>query len=165
MFRWKCSSRLQMWMFDRVYDLYFMAGQCNTPDNNTHTSAGFCCVFFFVCSRVCLSCLPESLIDFCFVCSNTWWSSSSFNTPSLCLFFLLSISHPFLCLHPFLPPPPPDPRLCPLRGFVLLPQCQGPGDEVTLHRRAAGLTEPRPSPHRRLAGQRVSHPPPPALHM
>lgn len=29
---------------------------------------------------------------------------------------------------------------------MLLPQCQGPGDEVTLHRRAAGLTEPRPSP-------------------
>lgn len=36
--------------------------------------------------------------------------------------------------------------LHPLHGFVLQPQWQGPGDEVTLHRRAAGLTEPRPSP-------------------
>lgn len=36
--------------------------------------------------------------------------------------------------------------LYPLHGFVLQPQWQGPGDEVILHRRAAGLTEPRPSP-------------------
>lgn len=49
--------------------------------------------------------------------------------------------------HPI--PPPHSSRLvflCPLHGFVLWPQCQGPGDEVTLHGRAAGLTKSPPSP-------------------
>lgn len=86
-----------------------------------------------------------------------WWSSFS----SLLLFstFCLSlISVPCLslfpahsCLRPLSPIPSPHtdvyaPCLCPLDGFVLLPQCQGPGGEVTHHRRAAGLTEPPPSP-------------------
>lgn len=75
-------------------------------------------------------------------------------------------------LHPHSHPVPP-PHSCavfslyPLHGFVLLPQCQGPGDEVTLHRRAAGLTEPRPSPPASSA-QRTNRPavsPPPAHYL
>lgn len=66
----------------------------------------------------------------------------------------------FLSFHPSVPThsrlcspsqvPPPHScaavSLCLLHGFVLLPQCQGPGEEVTHHRRPAELAEPRPSP-------------------
>lgn len=82
-----------------------------------------------------------------------WWSPfSPFQNSLLSLTFSLPV---FLQAHSHLHPhshPVPPPQSCvvfslrPLHGFVLLPQCQGPGDEVTLHRRAAGLTEPRPSP-------------------
>lgn len=73
-------------------------------------------------------------------------------------------------LHPHSNPVPPPHScvvfsLCPLRGFVLLSQCQRPGDEVTLHRRAAGLTEPRPSPPPSSVLGRTVVSPPPAHHI
>jgi len=95
--------------------------------------------------------------------------SLSFSLPvSLPLSVMQAHSH----LHPHSHPVPPPHSsvvfsLCPLHGFVLLPQCQGPGDEVTLHRRAAGLTEPRPSPPLPSA-QWTTKPtssPPPAHHV
>lgn len=132
----------------------------------------------FLC--VCLSCLTDSLVDslcvlipvlpvslvvlfsplFKILCS------LSFRL-SLPVFLSLSVMQAYSHLHPYSHPVPPPHlcvvfSLCPLRGFVLLPQCQGPGDEVTLHRRAAGLTEPRPSPPPSSAQNRPAVSPPPA---
>lgn len=101
---------------------------------------------------------PESLVvlpsPLFFIISNLALSlSSPLFIPIffLSLFLSLSLMKTYSHLHPpSQAVPPPHSRLvfylCPLHGFVLLPQCQRPGKEVTHHRRAAGLTEPQPSP-------------------
>lgn len=100
-----------------------------------------CCFVLFGCACVCVSCLTDSLIDSLCVLIPVLPESL------VVLFFPLFRIH----LHPHSHPVPP-PHSCvvfslyPLHGFVPLPQCQGPGVEVTHHRRAAGLTEPPPSP-------------------
>lgn len=144
--------------------------------------AGFCCVLFslFVCCRVCVSCLADSLIDPLCVLIPALPESLVVLFPPFSE--LTTFSHSFSsCLSPshshagsftststlISSPSPTVLSLCPLHGFVLLPQCQGPGDEVTLHGRAAGLTEPRPSPPPSSA-QRTKRPtasPPPAHHV
>lgn len=87
-----------------------------------------------------------------------WWSS--FSPFSRLGFLRVSVMQAHSHLHPRSHPvPPPHSSLRPLRGFVLLPQCQGPGDEVTLHRRAAGLTEPPPSRAQRTNRPAASPPP------
>lgn len=127
--------------------------------------AGLCCVLLslFVCMCVCVSCLTDSLIDFLCVLvpvlpdspvvlfSPLFQNSLLSLSFSLPVFLPLSVMQTHSHLHPHSHPVPPPHSCvvfspCPLHGFVLLPQCQGPGDEVTLHGRAAGLTDSRPSP-------------------
>lgn len=123
--------------------------------NNHTTKLAGCCCLLFACVQ-----FPRWLVG----CSCpyfflwTWWSS-------LPLFWIYYVLFPFSsCLSPSLshaeahshlhprthPVPPPHScwvfSLCPLHGFVLRPQYQGPGDEVTLHGRATGLTKSPPSP-------------------
>lgn len=120
------------------------------------------CCLGYIFSSVCLSRFQSPC--WLTVCSCpcfflwAWWSSfplfwiyyvlfpfSSCLSPSLSHAEAHSHLHP--CTHPI---PPPHSSwvvsLCPLHGFVLWPQYQGPGDEVTLHGRAAGLTKSPPSP-------------------
>lgn len=105
---------------------------------------------------------PESLVVLFFPFSELTTFSLFFSS---CLSPSLSHAGSFTSTSTLTSSPSPTvSSLCPLHGFVLLPQCQGPGDEVTLHRRAAGLTEPRPSPPSSSA-QRTNRPavsPPPA---
>lgn len=102
----------------------------------------------FACAYVYASCLWDSLIDSLCVLVHRFilrarWSFFY----SSCLSPCLGLAGPLTSTSVLTSSPSPTfIPLRPLHGFVLLPQSQGPGDEVTLHRRAAGLTEPRPSP-------------------
>lgn len=126
--------------------------------------AGFSCALFslFVCTCVCFSCLADYFIDSLCVLIPVLPESLVVLFPpfqdlllSLSFFLFLSFSLSQSCRGSFTStstltstPTPTIMLFClyPLHGFVLRPQWQGPGDEVTLHRRAAGLTEPQPSP-------------------
>lgn len=177
-----CSGARVVNMFDHVCDLYFMVGHAVLAVCNINKSAGFCCVcpvYLFACVFV----FPVLLIPSLTLCVfsslfflRARWSSFYpfqnslfFLSFSLPVFLPLSVMQAHSHLHPHSHPVPPPQSsvvffLCPLHGFVLLPQCQGPADEVTLHRRAAGLTEPRPSPTPSCAERtyRPAASPPPA---
>lgn len=120
-----------------------------------------CLVYLFACAFAfpvfLIPSLTVCVFSFPFFLRARWSSFPPFQNPQLSLTFSLPVLLPLSVmqthshLHPRSHPVPPPQScvvfsLCPLHGFVLLPQCQGPGDEVTLHRRATGLTEPRPSP-------------------
>lgn len=127
--------------------------------------AGLCCVLFSLFVWMCLyflSCWSPHWHSVCLYACFPWEPGglpfpppfSEFTTFSVFTFFSScfapSLSHAgsFASSSTLTSTPSPTfmcSLLC-LHGFVLLPQYQGPGDEVTHHRRPAGLTEPQPSP-------------------
>lgn len=133
-------------------------------NNHTTKLAGCCCLLLRVYNFKCLLSPCFQFPRWLTVCSClyfflwTWWSSFPLSQIYCVLFPFSSCLSPSLShaeahshLHPrtYPVPPPHSCRVysqCPLRGFVLQPQYQGPGDEVTLHGRATGLTKSPPSP-------------------
>lgn len=154
---------LALWWF------VFYGGLCNNCSiNKLEVSVVFCLFWLFGCAFCFLSHLSPRWLSVCSCPCSSWdlggpllplfrihdsiFFRSSCVSSSLAHIHIYIQSHTRSLPHVAI-------SLCPVYGFVLRPQCQGPGDEVILHRRAVGLSESRPSPPPTYSAPTGSPPP------